>query len=487
MKLNVYFCWAVIFIFLGCSKHFDSDNDKNVFNKSSNVSKKQNSNQIQTKLPVSYKKLEIIIGKDFIPVNFSLKNAENGQDSQLVIASKKDNNSNIDIYIFEITNNDILKKRFEFATDVFYGESLLLQAQNLFFKDDYALTIEGKTKDGKYKLFVISYSDEEFKKLDEFSADYSLVINYEEFEDEKSKYSRLKNIEIVNSASSTINSSLQKKEVFIWDYKKSAFQLSKTEQISSSAISSIDQSILYSEDKYYEFIKGFWYPERYKEIIESNKLNPDDFSDNEIMLIFISTNPNEVNIKYGNYVDKYSVVKITKSWNQKPGLRLVLKESYNPKTDYTKSMEITLMERSLVTVVGPEKFDNENFVRLPRPFLEYVREKREEIDKKNIDGLVKYLTGEFANKEKIKIIFYQNKNFQILKDKLIEKGAYKISYDKNEFIVSFLYEGQNSIFKNSNFIIKKNQNLNSFSLTPIKFDYNGYTIEDLNSIVFTKK
>jgi hypothetical protein len=478
----------IIFSFLNsCYKNSVSDNDKSVFNKGKENIKFQNEQKILKNLPVPYKKLEAILGKDFIPVNFLIKNTNNDSDEELIFASKKDSNSNIDITIFEQGKNDSLKKRYEISTEIFNSESLLIQTHNLFSKDDICLIIEGKTKDDRNKLYTIIYADDEFKNVGDFSADYSIVINYDEIEDEKGKYSKIKDLEVVNSSESKTNSNLQKKEIYIWDPKTSSFIVSKTEQISSSGISSIDQSILYSEEKYFEYIKGFWYPEKYKQIIDSNKLNPDDFSDNEEKVIFISTNPNELSIKYGNYVDKYSVVKITKSWNQRPGLRLVLKEYSNPKTDYNKFIDITLMERDVVSIIGPEKYDNDEYVRLPKPFSEYVNDKKEEIFKNEIEVMEKFLAGKFENRENIQMKFGENKEFIVSKGDISEKGVYKITAEKNDYLISFLYESTNTILKNSNFIIKVSKDTNSFSITPVKFDFSGFIIEDLNLLVFVKK
>lgn len=473
----------IILIYSSCKKDSNSDSDDGVFNKNEEIEQYNFSENPHNKLFLPYKKFELFLGKDFIPI-FSLKsNLDTDSGEEIVIAYKQNSTSKINVVIFDLLQNDVLRKKIEFPTEIQHIENFLMQTQNLFYKNNIGLTIEGKTIDNKNKLYIISYLDDDFKIFGDFTGDYSIVIDYEEVDDEKGKYSKIKEVVVINN---DLNSNVQKKLTYLWEEVTKQFNLSKEEQIFSQQNSSIDQSILYSEDKYFDYIKGIWYPEKYKTIMEKDNLDLQEFSDTNIRFIFFSQNPNEVQIKYGDYVDKYSIVKIVKLWNQKPGLRMVLKEfTYNTDANYSRYVDATLIEPNLLKVLGPQKFDEDNYVRLKKHFSDFVAEKKADFDKKKISGVIDYLNGKFKNKDEIIININKNKEFSIFKQKNVEKGVYKLTMNKEGYIISFLYNSQNTIISNENFIIKLDDN-KGFTLIPIKFDYDKITIQDLNSIKFEK-
>lgn len=482
MKIKLIF--FLLLLLFSCKRDQDAENDKSVFD-NKNQSSYNSTLSNEYTLDISYKKLEMFLGKNFIPV-FSLKtNIDNDAEEEFVIVYKKNNNSKISLLIFDLIKNEILKKRFEFETDIFHTKDFLIQTQNLFQKNNSGIVLEGKSSDNTYHLYIVSYLQDDYKIIGNFKGDFSVVIDYEEIDDEKGKYTKIKNITVITNAVSSVNTSTQKKEIFNWDIDNSNFKLLKSEIFLSTAASSIDQSILYSETDYFNYLKGIWYPEKYKKIIDSNSLNPNEFNDSNIRYLFLSNSPNEIGIKHGEYVDKYIIVKIAKLWNQKPGLRLVLKECTNVSdSNYTKSIDLTLLESNLLKVQGPEKFDDENYVRLSKSFVDYVNEKKEELIKSEITKITENLVGNYKSKDNITLAFDSEKRFIIKNKEKRDFGIYQINKNKDAYLIFFLFEEDNTILEKSNFLINFNDDKQYISLIPIKFNFNKIQLEELLSIDF---
>ncbi|HOV12715.1 MAG TPA: hypothetical protein PK771_00350 [Spirochaetota bacterium] len=487
MKLRIFIYVVFLLIIISCKKDRDEENDKAVFDSKNNTSVTNNSVSSEYKLEISYKKLEVFLSKGFIPISSLKTNIDNDADEEFVITYKKDNNSKIFFCVFDLIKSEILKKRFEFETEIYHNEGFLIQTQNLFLKNNTGIIVEGKSFENIYHLYIILFNQDDYKIIGNFKGDFSIVVDYEDVDDEKGKFTRIKNVITISNAASSVNSNVQRKDIYTWDEKDFAFKLIKSEEFLSSSNTFIDSNILYSEINYFNYLKGIWYPEKYKNIIQDNSLNKNEFSESNIRNIFLSNAPNEIGIKYGDYVDKYIIVKIVKLWNQKPGLRLILKEFNNPnEVNFTKSIDLTLLESNLLKVQGPERFDDENYVRLSKSFVDYVNEKKDDLNKSKVKEVEMFLNEKFKLKDDITIEFTTDKKFKLKKDKIINKGIYQINKDKEDLIILFLFEGENNILKKTNFLIKIYKDKNYFTLIPVRFDFNKITLEELSSMDFYK-
>jgi hypothetical protein len=472
---------ASVFSLLCCQKN--SENNPINFSDNS-INSNLSSKNLKVKIP--YKKAESLLGDNFIPVASLNENLDNDSNEEILLAYKLNNTSPISLVIFDLLDNDILKMKFQYKTEMYNSDFFSIESRHLSGKDDICIIADGKNNENLTKMYIFTYIDDAFKMIADFTAYYSILINFEDaVENEGSvKYVKIKNIDMIDIDQSAANANIQKKNTYQWDTASVSFKLVKSESIYSSTIASIDQSILYSEDKYYSYIKGFWYPQDYKALLDSNKINPDDFTNDKIRLIYISDDPRQICVKYGDYVSTYSVVKIVKSWNQKPGIRIILKEDTDQPNITSKFIDLTLMDKNLLSVIGPENYDNDNYIKLPKPFEEYINEKKEEINKKNINSAAEFFTGSFKTKDNINIMFEKNQAFTVMSNNKSEKGYYKLTSEKQGLIVTLMFEKQNTILKNYNFLLKIIQDKSGFSLIPIKFDYNGIIIDDLNPLNF---
>ena len=479
-KANVLI--ILLFTIICCQKNSEN-NSINISDKSiiSNIS---SFNTVKLKVP--YKKLEVYIGENFIPLASLNENLDNDSDEEMLIAYKMNNTSPVDIKIFDLLENDNIKEKYEFKTEIYNSDFFTVEKKHLSNKDDFCIIADGKTNENFTKMYIFSYFDDEYKVLADYTAYYSILINFEDIEEDegKTKYVRIRDINVIDNDPDSENPNIQKKETFKWDILSDSFKLVKSEQIFSSTISSIDQSIFYSEEKYFNFIKGFWYPQAYKNLIESGKLDPVNFTEDKIKFVYISDSPREISVKYGDYVSKYSVIKIARAWNQKPGIRVVLKENTSQSPGINKFMDLTLLEKDLLSAIGPEHYDNGNYIKLPKPFEEYIKEKNDEIAKKKISEMTKYIKGTFNGKDNVVLTFENDREFKIQSNNKTEKGSFKITSEKQGFIISFMFENQNTILKNGNFLLKTVPDKYGISLVPVKFDYNGIIIDDLNPINF---
>ncbi len=473
--------------FSSCKKDSYDDNDKSVFDDGGNVNGVNSVISQDYKLEIPYKRLEMFLGKKFIPI-FSVKtNIDNDAEEEFVIAYKRDLNSKINLWIFDLSNEDVLRKRFELETEIFHNDSFLIQTQNLFKKNNTGIALEGKSIDNVYHLYIVSYMEDDYKIVGNFQGDFSILIDYEEVDDEKGKFTKIKNVIIISKMTDSVNLNAQKKETFIWNETNNEFELLNTEEFISTSKSSIDKSILYSEANYFNYIKGIWYPEKYKKFITENAINLKDFSDSSIKYIFITENPNEIGIKQGDYVDKYIIVKMVKLWNQRPGLRLILREFNNPnEIHYRKVIDLTLIDSNLLRVQGPERFDDENYVKLPKPFIEYVNEKKESYDKVDISDFEVFLFGNFKEKSGISLTFNEDKTFFVKQNDIVDRGIFQIKKDKDDFYILFFFDEKNQILQRKNFLIKVYKDKKFFTIIPVKFEFDKISAEELKSKDFFK-
>jgi len=477
----------LILVVLSCKKDKDDEIDRSIFQTQKDEIKTNQKISSGYKLEMPYKKLEIFLGKDFIPVSSFKTNIDNDADEEFVIAYKKNENSKIFFCIFDLIKNEILKKNFEFETEIYHTDGFLTQTQNLFQKNNTGVVIEGKSQENIYQLYIIIFYQDNYEVVGNFVADFSIIVDYEEIDDEKGKFTKLKNVTTISNDASSLNTNVRKKDIFEWDENSFSFKVIKSEEFLPSSTIFSDPNIFYSETTYFNYIRGVWYPEKYKDIILNNSYSG-EITEAGIRYIFFSDSPNEVGIKYDDYIDKYIITKIVKVWNQKPGLRLVIKEFNNPsEINYTNSIDLTLIEANLLKVQGPRRFDSENYVRLSKPFGDFITEKREHLTKSKISDVERFLKNRFISKDEIILEFLDNKKFQLTKGKESNIGVYQISIDKNDLIITFLSENGNIVLNNTNFIIKLYVDSNYFSLIPIKFEFDKVIVQELSSIDFYKK
>ena len=481
---NLSFIILLFFILFGCFKQSKTNDIESYYFKD-NANPKKNILGKQLKLPIAYKKLEPFLGSNFIPVFSTKTNLDKDIADEICVAFKANDSQNIKICFFDLFSKGIIKKKFEFETSIYSSESFLLQSNNLFYEDDISIIIEGKSIENKSLLYILSFLENDYKLAGEFTGDFSVIIDYEEKEYEKGKYFRLKEVVTIDNSFSSTNTTIQQKSIFTWDYENFLFKLVETSQI-LSLNTSINRSIFISEESFLNYIKGFWYPEKYKKIIKNDKLDANKYNSSNIKFISFSVSPNEVSIKHEDYMNKYSILKINRLWGQKPGLRLKIKGISKTSNYKYKKIEIFLMEADKLMVSGPKRFSQQYYVRLARPFIEYVNEKKEEKIKNEQNVIAKYLMNEFRSDDNIILNFTKNNEFIIKRENSIEKGIYKITKDTNGFIISFLFKTANTILRNNDFIIKISNDSHFFSLISVKMDLDGFVIENVKSIIFYK-
>lgn len=488
---NIFFLTLFFFSIITC-KNANNDFQK-VDNINENLKPQDSNRSLSIKLIFPYSKLEFFFGKNFIPVFNKIMNADSDLNEEYIIAYKKDNESNVTIVIFDIGKGDLLKTRFIYESNIFYTTNFSLQAGNLFYENDICLIIEGKSKENKNTLVIIKNENDNYHIIKEFVGDYSVILNYKEIETDKSKYSILKDVITINSSFSSTNTNIQKKEVYEWDYNSSFFKVVKSEEFVIKENSNFSE-IYYSEEKYFNYISGFWYPQSYKNMIEKNQISEDLLNEENIQFIFFSREPKEVNIKYGDYIDKYIIFKVARVWDQQiGGIRLFLNEFSKPSNNYIKFMDVYLIGGAILRVNGPDRFFIEDFVKLPKPFLEYVNAKKEEINKKKETDIVKFLQGDFFNKDYTLTI--KDYSYELKKNNNFINGYYRISFINNYNIISFIEDNtskENTRFKdhllvNQNYIINIFNNEKYFVLMPVKLGINDYKIIEIESIIFKKK
>jgi hypothetical protein len=477
----------VSFFLFSCYKNLDTnESDIYYLDNTNNNNGEDFSQEKILKLPVSYHRLETFLAKDFIPILGLKLNLDSDIDNEICIAYKLDNSSNINIAIFDLLSKNSIRKKIDFSTKIFDTNSFSFQSRNLFFEDDISLIIEGRSIENKNLLYIYNFADGEYKETQEFIGDYSVIINYEEYETDKGKYERLKNISTIDNHFTSTNTSIQQKKVYVWNYDKNEFEIIEVSKI-LYANTFIDRSIYDSEDNFLNYLNGFWYPEKYKTLINKDKINPDILNNNTIEFISFSSDLKEINIKRIDYLIKLSIAKMNRLWQQKPGLRFNVKGIYKHGSKKEKYLEVYLVEANKLKLTGLNSYREEYFVRLPRPFIEYVKEKNEEKINNEISSIVKSLNEEYRTKDDYIISFSNKNNYMIQKDSSIEKGIYKISSDKLGYIISFLSKTNNNILENENFIIKLSQDSGTITLIPVKITLNKFIVDDIKAIVFYKQ
>lgn len=440
----------------------------------------------EIRLPIPYKKLEAFIGDDFIPVFFIQSNMDNDIDEELCIAYKMNSNSNIDIMIFDVFYRDTIKKKYKFSTEISNEESYIMQSHNLFVEDDIGIVIEGKSTEYRNIFYILEYISDEYELIAEFSGDFSVIVDYEEQESQKGKYYRLKEVATIDSSFSSTNATIRQRKVYNWNYSKNEFKLVETSQILSSGSSLVDRSVFASEDNFLNYINGFWYPSKYSKMIGEYDLAGKDFNINNIEFILFRTSPKEINIKNDDHISNYSILSMNRLWGQKPGLRFKIRGISKSSSYSYKKIEIFLLDPEKIKVSGPKRYDNVTYLRLPKPFIEYVNESNEEILENKKNNIYNFLMDNFMAEGGIEFNSATQKEFTLKNGKTIEIGFYKLTDDKNGMVISFLSNEKSMILDYNNYIIKLSDDAHSFSLMPVSMGIQGIKILDVRMVVFYK-
>ncbi len=491
IKSVIIFFTIFLFVLLGCKKTnlgFEDD----IIDSDKQGTLQEKSRYRVYDLPVSYKKLELFLDKNFIPVSYLKTSFNVGDNAEFFLAYKRENNRKIEFVVFELLPNEVLKKKFDLATDIVTEENFSMQLEKIYEYDDIAIMFEGKTSDNKSKMYIIKYFDDKYNVVGNFTGDFSIVLDYDQIEDEQgNNFSKIKDIVVYNNSLNTTHPNVQVKNIFVWNDLVKQFELDITEEISLS-ISNLNKDLYFSEGKYLEYVKGVWFPIKYKEVIDNNKLKSKDFKDRDIRFIFFANDPNEVSIKYGDYTDKYYIIKVSKLWSTKPSLRLSLKEFIST-SDGTQGIpryiDLTLLDPTTLQVTGPNKFDDETYVRLQNPIDEYVQDKKTKEERELFNNFSEKLTGEFLSRnELISIKFNNKKEFTVSKNKVSEYGNYKLTLNsKGDLIISFLYDSPHSIIQNTNFIIRFDSDEDNIILIPVTFDFTKIEVDEIKMSVFHRK
>ncbi len=485
--LNVLiFFFILIFTFQGCNKK-NEQISSDFFLSENLYTFDQSITSNDERLPVSVIKLRQYIGTDFEPVGYKVFNSKKSNYEDLIFCYKEKPTSNVKIVIFSVLPNEILRKQFEYQTTISEKKDFSIQVSNLFFEDDSYILIEGIDEQDNRSLYIFSNnSNDNFSLIQNFSATYSIFYDFTEKDYEGAKYFVLKNIVLLNNALSATNTTIQRKDIFIWDYNVNSFKLSESSQIVPQSISDISSEILYSSENYFNFIRGFWYSEKYKEMIDNNNINPDNFERDSIKYAYFSEKNGlkQVHINYGDYADIYTIDKIIKMGGQKPGLRLTLKDPVSLNIVDYRYVDLFLFDNTLIKVKGPEDYDYESYVRLPKPFIEYINEVRSINKGSEIEKFKQSLNGTYTNSEFV-IEFKQNQ-FRISKDTITDTGEIKLEKKDEIFILFFLFKTENRILDKKYFIIDK-INDERVILISVKPTLNGYVIENNRPVTLTKK
>jgi len=489
---TIFFITIFLVVFFGCKKSNVGFENRTIDSEQESVFEKNHKKTYD--LPVSYKKLELFLDKNFTPVSYLKTYFNVGDNVEFFLAYKRENNKKIEFVIFELLPNEVLKKKFDFITDIVTENNFSMQFEKIYAYNDIAVMFEGKTSDNKSKMYIVkySYSYDKYSVAGSFVGDFSIVLDYDHIEaEEGNNFSRIKNIVVYNNSLNTTHPNVQIKNTFVWNNSLKQFELERSEEISLS-ISNFNKDLYFSEGKYLEYVKGVWFPIKYKEIINNSKLKSKDFKDRDIRFIFFSNNPNEVSIKYGDYMDKYYIVKVSKLWNTKPSLRLSLKEFISTDDTYQNIplyIDLTLLEPTTLQVLGPNKFDDEMYVRLQNPIDEYIQDRKAKEEKELFNDFTKKISGEFLSKnELVSIKFNSKREFSISKNKVSESGNYKLSVNNNQdIIISFLYDLPHTIIQNNNFIIRFDDTGNNIFLIPITFNFTITEVDEINIDVFHRK
>ncbi|HQB62297.1 MAG TPA: hypothetical protein PK899_11655, partial [Spirochaetota bacterium] len=134
---------------------------------------------------------------------------------------------------------------------------------------------------------------------------------------------------------------------------------------------------------------------------------------------------------------------------------------------------------------GPDRYTLGSYVRLQKPFIEYIIDKKKEDYSKKTGDMNKFLIGAYKNQKETEIDF-QDKTFSVKNGKLLESGYYKINYNDNVYLLSFIFENKYNLLDRKNYLLNLSEDKSRLSLIPLEFNLNGYTIENIKPIEFKR-
>lgn len=494
-KRYLFLFIILITLFVQCQKEQVELNTEVKFSDSSYAGM-YNRQTAEERLPVSYAKLELVLGRNFIPVANRIGNIDEDVNEEFLILYKSSESEPAKLAIFDILSNEVLKKLYQFETEIRLAEGAGIQVTNLFEENDNFIVLEGKSGEDRSHLYILANRDGEFVLVKDFRASYSLFMNFDEKESTNNKYFILKDIVVINDALTATNTTVQNKDVYSWSYEERRFVNVESSQIVAAKSSELYSKVLYSPDKYFNYLKGFWYPAKYKELIDNDKIDIKYHKrENSRFVMMEEANElKEISINYGEYIEKYIIKKIVRLGGQRPGLRFILREhSYNSSRLY-KYIDVYLLSSDKLRVIGPGKFQQSSYVRLDKPFIEYLDEEKSKREQEKTAALYSFLNGkiftEFSRIESegdVEISFLEENRFNISKNSRVESGLYRIDYEDEQYLLRMLYQTENKIIEYSYFIINIRADEELFLLTPIKVDFKSYSKIESGSYKFKEK
>lgn len=476
---KIIFLIIIIIIEVSCfkqnSKKIYFSNNNETMNSSNDTT---NSTEI---IPVNKKNLELYLGKNYKILEYKITNLDTDIEDELItVTEQKD--KNVKISIFDILDDNNIKKRYEYKTNVFYNDDFNLLIHNLFEADDMGIIIEGRSGNNKYWLYIFTFANDSYVLLNKFSGDFFIITDYDEVDPgiNKQKYFALDNIVTINNIYSSTNTNSHEKCIYKWDITNKNFKLINKSEVQTSSLSSIDNSITSTKENFFKYILGFWYPIDYLKKIKNDINNIKNINSKNLHFIFF--NNKEFSVKKDDYLTKYKITKIMKLWGKKPKLRLKLNNYESLTSTSYKRADITLLSASKIQIAGPGKYDFETFVRLQKPIIEYLNEEQAKIIDEQINKIKEKIKDDFKYGDKFHIIFSDNNTFNIGNGNIKEFGIYQIFHSDKYFIINFIFDTNNTILKNEMFIIDIN-NDNLVVLTPVKLTINDIKIKNLKSLI----
>ncbi|MBP5705762.1 MAG: hypothetical protein J6W76_00645, partial [Spirochaetales bacterium] len=90
----------------------------------------------EVRLYIPREKLEILFGKGFVPIYNRFVNLDSDADEEYLIAFRRRKSDFVNVFIFDIIQNDVIRKKFSIETTIVDSDNLLIQTQNLFVQND---------------------------------------------------------------------------------------------------------------------------------------------------------------------------------------------------------------------------------------------------------------------------------------------------------------------------------------------------------------
>lgn len=410
------------------------------------------------RLPVPYSKLEQILGENFIPLQSKIANIDSDGNEEFVLLYKKDTYSAIQLVIFDILPSKAIKENFSLEMAITKEDGLSLQVTNLFYEDDNAVLVDGRSVENDHHLYIISAAEDAFSLAGNFQGNYSVFTEYEENEE---GISLLKDIVVINNTLSSTNTNIQEKEIFEWNYDEHVFTSVELSQILSTEIANIPQEVLYSSDGFFNYLSGFWYLEEYGKVVESGNLDPEKYENNNIRFIrfnFTEKKIKEVSVNHGEYIERYAIKRTYKLGGHKPGLRLILNDPTYSSHWLHRNIDVYLLSPTSLLVKGPRSFDEESYVRLQKQFSEYVTERKLVGESEKVELYREMLTGEYVFEDTMRLTIRPDSTFSLEKNDLKEDGMIKVMFEQDHYILSFLFtDNSSALFTHTYYLITENK------------------------------